>query len=76
MSIYIFTTALLFCIGFAVILVFGGNFHSLAPEPYSGAYFICLHNPQNENISSNRTLDLQTSFMKEKVCCKWRPLGL
>ena len=35
----------------------------------AGAYFICLHNPQNENISSNRTLDLHSSFPKEKVCC-------
>ena len=35
----------------------------------AGAYFICLHNPQSTNISSNRTLDLHSSFMKEKVCC-------
>ena len=47
MSVYIFTTALLFGIGFAVILVFGGNFHILAPEPYSGIY-LCF-NPQYIN---------------------------
>ena len=37
----------------------------------AGAYFICLlHILIVENISSNRTLDLHSSFMKEKVCCK------
>ena len=36
----------------------------------AGAYFICLlHILTVENISSNRTLDLHSSFMKEKVCC-------